>query len=273
MGTTLGNIGKTDHATFIAKDLKTGETPMFNPHDNCFYYVDIEASDIHQYNPQNGITKKWHLDKGMVGGVVINSDGTLIGNAQEGLFAFNPQKGALVMSSHIEPDKPNNRPNDMGIFELSDGTTRIAIGCIPIDRTILKPGEKAGVIYTVNPRTLELKPILDDHVTSNSLCGYHEDGENIIFYAETDKNNDPKIWKANYNAETDQIENKEIFLTRDQMQGGRPDGASLIEVNGQKLLAVAASLWYVASAIQLHVSHKLPSQLSPHSLHIILPFH
>ncbi len=241
MNTVLGNIGKTDQATFLAKNLKTGETPMFNPYDNCFYYVDIEAGDVHQYNPQSSLTKKWHLDKGMVGGVVVNNDGTLIGNAQDGLFAFKPEDGSLVMSHPIEPDKPNNRPNDMNIFELADGTTRIAIGCIPIDRTILKPGEeKAGVIYTVNPDTLELKPVFDNHVTSNALCGYTENGENIIFLAETDKNHNPTVWKANYNAETDEIENIETFLVRADLQGGRPDGASIIEVNGQRLVAIAS---------------------------------
>ncbi len=241
MSTTLGNIGKTNQATFLAKDLITGENPMFNPHDNCFYYVDIEAGDIHQYDPKNCATKKWHLDKGMVGGIVINHDGTLIGNAQEGLFAFDPANGSLVMSHPIEPDKPNNRPNDMNIFELAEGKTRIAIGCIPIDRTILKPGEeKAGVIYAVKPDTLELKAIFDNHVTSNALCGYHENGKNIIFFAETDKNHNPTVWRANYNADRDEIENIETFLVRDDMQGGRPDGASIIDVNGQKLIAIAS---------------------------------
>ncbi len=240
MSSTLGNIGRTDQAAFISKDLKTGETPMFNPLDRCFYYVDIEAGDIHQYNPTTGKTQKWHLDKGMVGGVVINSDGTLIGNAQDGLFAFNPKNGALVMSHPIEPNKPNNRPNDMNIIELADGSTRIVIGCIPIDRTIVKPDEKPGVVYVVKPDTLALKPIFDNHVTSNALCGYHENGENVIFLAETDKKHNPTVWKARYNAKTDEIENVQTFLTRAELQGGRPDGASILEINGQRVIAIAA---------------------------------
>lgn len=240
MSSTLGNIGKTIQATFIAKDLRTGETPMFNPHDNCFYYVDIEAGAIHQYNPKTSAARKWVLNKGMVGGVVINGDGTLIGNAQDGLFAFNPDNGTLVMSHPIEPNKPNNRPNDMNIIELADGSTRIMIGCIPVDRTIIKPGEKPGVVYVVNPDTLALKPVWDDHVTSNALCGYTEGGKNTIFFAETDRNNNPTVWKASYNGQTEQLENIEVFLNRSDLQGGRPDGASIIEVNGQKLFAVAA---------------------------------
>lgn len=236
----LGNIGDTSRAAFITKDLQTGETPMFNPYDKCFYYVDIEHGDIHQYDPKTGSAKKWHLDKGMVGGIVVNNDGTLIGNAQKGLFAFDPETGSLVMSRPIEPDKPNNRPNDMNIFEMADGTSRIAVGCIPIDRTLIKKGEKPGVVYVVKPDTLTLKPIFDKHVTSNALCGYNKNGENIIFVAETDKNNDPKVWKANYNSETDEIENIRVFLTRAEMQGGRPDGASIIEIDGRKVIAIAA---------------------------------
>jgi sugar lactone lactonase YvrE len=240
MSSKLGNIGKTSQAAFITKDLKTGETPMFNPYDKCFYYVDIENGDIHQYDPNGKSAKKWHLDKGMVGGIVINQDGTLIGNSQEGLFAFDPKTGSLAMSTPIEPGKPNNRPNDMNIFELADGTTRIAIGCIPIDRTILKQDEKPGIIYAVRPDTLELKPIFDNHVTSNALCGYCENGKNVVFLAETDKNHTPTVWKANYNAQKDEIENVEVFLSRADMAGWRPDGASIIDVNGQRVIAIAA---------------------------------
>ncbi len=241
MTTTLGNIGQTDQAQFLTSDLSTGETPMYNPYDQCFYYVDIEAGDIHQFNPQNNSLKKWHLDKGMVGGVVINHDGTLIGNSQDGLFAFNPNDGSLVMSHPIEPDKPNNRPNDMNIFELAGGESRIAIGCIPIDRTIIKPGEKKpGVVYAVKPDTLELKAIFDNHVTSNALCGFTRGGDNIIFLAETDKKHNPTVWKAKYNADQDKIEDIQTFLTRDDMQGGRPDGASIIDVDGQRLIAIAS---------------------------------
>lgn len=240
MTSRLGNIGKTDQAVFISKELSTGETPVFNRYDGCFYYVDIEKGDIHQYDPKSKSDKKWHLDKGMVGGIVVNHDGTLIGNAQGGLFAFDPKTDSLVISGPIEPSKPNNRPNDMSVFELADGTTRIAIGCIPVDRTILKPGEKPGVVYVVKPDTLELKPIFDNHVTSNALCGYNENGKNVIFVAETDKNHNPTVWRAHYNAQTDEIENVQVFLPRSEMQGGRPDGASIIKVNGQRVIAIAA---------------------------------
>lgn len=240
MSSKLGNVGKTDQAVFISKELSTGETPVFNRYDGCFYYVDIEKGDIHQYDPKSKSAKKWHLDKGMVGGIVVNNDGTLIGNAQGGLFAFNPKTDSLVISGPIEPDKPNNRPNDMSVFELADGTTRIAIGCIPIDRAILKQGEKPGVVYVVKPNTLELKPVFDNHVTSNALCGYNENGQNVIFVAETDKNHNPTVWKANYNSKTDEIENVRVFLNRPEMQGGRPDGASIIKVNGQRVIAIAA---------------------------------
>lgn len=236
----LGNIGKSDEAFFIAKDLKTGETPMFNPFDKCFYYVDIEAGDIHQYNPQSNSAQKWSIDKGMVGGVVVNNDGTLIGNCQEGLFAFDPNNGSLVMSHPIEPDKPNNRPNDMNIIELADGTTRTVIGCIPIDRTIVEKDEKPGIVYVVKPYTLELKSIWDNHVTSNALCGFSKDAENIMFLAETDRNHSPTVWKANYNADTEEINNIETFLTRAELQGGRPDGASIITVNDKTSIAIAA---------------------------------
>jgi sugar lactone lactonase YvrE len=235
-----GNIGKTEEAFFITKNLKTGETPMFNPHDRCFYYVDIEASAIHQYNPQSQTARKWILNKGMVGGVVINGDGTLIGNSQDGLFAFDPKDGSLVMSHPIEPHKPNNRPNDMNVIALSNDETRIVIGCIPIDRTIIKQGEKPGVVYTVKPESLELKPIWDHHVTSNALCGFHSESKNIMFLAETDKNHTPTVWKAHYNAKTDQIENIVPFLTHAALQGGRPDGASIIDINGKKAIAIAA---------------------------------
>lgn len=244
MSTKLGNIGETDKSVFITKDVSTSETPMYNPYDQNYYFVDIEYGDVHQYNPRTGVDQKWHLNKGMVGGLVVNEDGTLIVNAEDGLFAFNPANGAMAKILDIQTalsGKHKMRPNDMNIFPLADGSSRIAIGCIPVDRTKVAADEKPSVTYVLDPKTLELKAIWDKHVTSNALCGYTENGENVVFYAETDKNHNPRMWRATYNADTDELENEVLFLDKanDDFQGGRPDGAHIIEVNGRKLVAVA----------------------------------
>jgi sugar lactone lactonase YvrE len=244
MTTTLGNIGQTDQATFITKDVSTSETPMYNPYDKSYYFVDIEYGDVHQYNPSTGIDKKWHLGKGMVGGLVINEDGTLIVNAEEGLFAFDPADSRLAKFGDIEAgaaSKHKMRPNDMNVFPLADGSSRIAIGYIPVDRTKVEVHEKPSVTYVVNPKSLALKAIWDNHVTSNALCGYTENGENVVFYAETDKNHNPRMWRANYNAASDELENEVLFLDKanDDFQGGRPDGAHIVEIDGRKLVAVS----------------------------------
>lgn len=244
MTTKLGNIGRTDQAVFITKDVSTSETPMYNPYDGNYYFVDIEYGDVHQYNPNTGVDQKWHLNKGMVGGLVINEDGTLIVNAEEGLFAFNPADSTMAKFSDIDTgqsSKHKMRPNDMNVFPMADGSSRIAIGCIPVDRTKVAADEKPSITYIVHPKTLALKAIWDNHVTSNALCGYTENGENVVFYAETDKNHNPRMWRANYNAATDELENEELFLDKanDDFQGGRPDGAHIIEVDGQKLVAVS----------------------------------
>lgn len=242
--TTLGNIGETENSTFITKDVSTSETPMYNPKDGCYYFVDIEYRDVHQYNPATGTNYKWHLNKGMVGGLVINEDGTLIVNAEEGLFAFDPALGDISKISDLvgDQDGPHKmRPNDMNVLPMADGSTRIAVGLIPVDRTKVGADEKPSTVYVINPQTLELKKIWDEHVTSNALCGYTEKGKNIVFYAETDKNHKPRMWRAEYNTETDELENEVAFLDKanDDFQGGRPDGAHIIDVNGQKLVTVA----------------------------------
>ena len=244
MTTLLGNIGQTAQASFITKDISTGETPMYNPIDERYYYVDIEYGDVHQYDPYTGIDQKWHLNKGMVGGLVINEDGSLIVNAEEGLFAFDPAQGALAKIADIDGYKngPHKmRPNDMNVFPLADGSSRIAVGLIPVDRTKVGADEKPSTVYVINPQSLELKAIWDNHVTSNALCGYTQNGENVVFYAETDKNHNPRMWRANYNAETDALENAVLFLdkSKDDFQGGRPDGAHIVEIDGRKLVAVA----------------------------------
>ena len=51
MTTTLGNIGQTDQAQFLTSDLSTGETPMYNPYDQCFYYVDSGLKFETQFYP------------------------------------------------------------------------------------------------------------------------------------------------------------------------------------------------------------------------------
>jgi sugar lactone lactonase YvrE len=266
MSTVFGNIGQTDKAVFITKDVSTSETPMYNPYDKNYYFVDIEYGDVHQYNPQTGVDKKWHLDKGMVGGLVVNGDGSLIVNAEEGLFAFNPADEALAKISDIQtarPGKHKMRPNDMNVIPLADGSSRVLIGCIPVDRTKVAADEKPSVTYVLDPKSLALKAIWDNHVTSNALCGYTENGENVVFYAETDKNHNPRMWRANYNAATDVLENEVLFLDRDGFQGGRPDGAHIIEVNGRKLVAVANLDTHRVVGYDVHTSEPVMSVDAP----------
>ena len=149
---------------------------------------------------------------------------------------------AKIADIEGDPSSPHKmRPNDMNVFPLADGSSRIAVGLIPVDRTKVVADEKPSTVYVINPKSLELKAIWDNHVTSNALCGYTENGENVVFYAETDKNHKPRMWRATYNADTDALENEVLFLDKanDDFQSGRPDGAHIVEVDRRKLVAVA----------------------------------
>jgi len=218
---------------------KLAEGPIFNRMDGNFYYVDIDGQELCRYNPNTGIVTSWFLpDK--VCGVAPNHDGSLIVARQSGLYYFNPNanssnSGGWLRVAEIEPEHPENRPNDVTTIECSDGKVRLFIGTMPLNNEPLAGGIRPGALYVLMD-DMKLKK-LDISLTSgrniglvttNGLAGFTraETGVTTIFFSDS-HNTASKIYKADFNCRSCDLKNVEEFIDMKQRKG-RPDGGGLL---------------------------------------------
>jgi len=79
--------------------------------NNALYYVDIEAHQVHRYEPATGAEHSWNVGQ-RVGTVVPRESGGLVIAGDHGLYFLDEASGELTAIADPEPDKPDNRFND-----------------------------------------------------------------------------------------------------------------------------------------------------------------
>jgi sugar lactone lactonase YvrE len=80
-------------------------------HDGNLWWVDIEGSEIHCYDPATGIDREWILDA-RVGFIVPAQSGDFVIGMQRGLSRFDPVTGRATHVAHPEDHPPGSRFND-----------------------------------------------------------------------------------------------------------------------------------------------------------------
>lgn len=88
-----------------------GEGPVWSPHDDALWFVDIKRHHLHRYHPASGRTDSFTAP-GQCGFVLPGADGTLIVGVQGGLYRFDPATRAFDLLVAVETDLPGNRLND-----------------------------------------------------------------------------------------------------------------------------------------------------------------
>jgi len=78
-----------------------GEGPMWDPHSQRLYWVDILENRIYRHDPADGSTHSWTTPE-HVGFVVVKPDGDLIAGFKSGLHHVMLNDDATVTSSRID---------------------------------------------------------------------------------------------------------------------------------------------------------------------------
>ncbi len=212
----------------------TAESPVYNPFDGKFYFVDIEGKKVGCFDPSTKNIN--HYDMGeLVGGIVPCGEGLLVAK-KDGFFIFDLYNKSLRLIAQIEVDKPGNRPNDIALVECSDGKTRVFLGTMPLNSTATP---KSGSLLVLDPDSGSLIKLRDDLTTSNGIAGYSENGVTTLFFSDSH----PlcrKIFKATFDPKTNTIKSEEVFKEM-PINTGRPDGGNLALVN-EKLCHVIAAI-------------------------------
>jgi sugar lactone lactonase YvrE len=239
----------------------TAESPVWDPIRKVFFYTDIEGGRLHKFDPQNHTTNTWQIgskgdgDKNgqMVGGVALNSDGSLIilleAAENAGINYFNPDKDLLlnIPNSWPEKDKIYNRPNDTTVVQIG-GKNMMIYGTMSKKWSESKNYDGAFYVLDENLKSHKIRfegNIYPGTIISNGLAdgGMNDDGTTKLFWVESVGPHDSRnIYTGNLNPITYEVKNVKIFADYSEITEGTeafPDGANMLNVRGKEAYAVS----------------------------------
>lgn len=203
-------------------DVKTalGESPMWNPHDDCLYFVDITSGELHRYNPSGGGHHVWRRET-MLGCIAVGNDGSLVAGSHEGFVRLIVDKGRLVET----PLKIFGAEFDC--MRMNDGTCdrqgRFWAGSM---NYAPNPSQPDGALYRLDADGSHAK-INADLLVANGMA-FSPDGKR--FYMSDTHPTSSSIWTYDYDIDNGMPSNRQLFADTKQ-QLGRPDGAAM-DVDG-----------------------------------------
>lgn len=184
-----------------------GESPHWDRLTQTLYSVDIFGKAVFQYNPENDHIKQWDLPE-MVGHVIPLSTQLALISMPSGIYHLNLNNTTCERISALEPQHPNNRPND----GKCDPEGRLWVGTMDLD---MKPG--AASLYRLESNG-KLTQVLKNLTLANGLAW--DTQKNLFYFIDSSTYT---IQRFNYDPETGNITNGTIAFEHDKSLG-LPDG-------------------------------------------------
>lgn len=199
---------KVELAYEIKADL--GECPRWDEKEGLLYWVDINNFHLHRFNPKTGENDTLTFEE-EIGCFSLRKDGGFVLAMRSGFHLIDGWNTNLQPIADPEADLQHNRFND----GRCDAAGRLIAG------SYYPPKDIDGANLWSLGEDLEPKKLVEGLLTSN---GAAFSPDNKIFYlSDTPKHT---IWKFDYNLETGELSNRQVFCEFPQ-GNGRPDGASV----------------------------------------------
>jgi sugar lactone lactonase YvrE len=96
----------------VATQMELGECPVWDGTRSMLFWMDIVGKQLHARRWSDGKQTSFALPA-LGGGLALAADGSLVAGLQTGLHRFDPESGNLLFIAAPEPDKPDNRINEM----------------------------------------------------------------------------------------------------------------------------------------------------------------
>ena len=191
---------------------RVGEGAMWDERTGHLWWVDIDASALHRFEPETSADYTWAMPS-KIGCFVFREAGGLVVALEDGFAFFDPETGGLEKIHDPEPDLPHNRFND----GTPDPAGRFIAGTMPM-------GERLPVasIWRLGPdRSVER--LVDGLTVSNGMA-FSPDGK--TFYWSDSEPSVRTIWQAGYDALTGALGDRRVFATTVDL-ADRPDGGTI----------------------------------------------
>jgi L-arabinonolactonase len=192
-----------------------GEGVVWSPENHKVYWVDIEACELWQYDPNTDEARNWKTPE-RITCIAFREKGGLVAAFESGFYFFDLESGRREKIKEIEKDLPTTRLND----GRCDRQGRFIVGGV-------EESERAASISGVYrlDHDLSVHKLIDGVSCSNSIC-FSPDGK-IMYFADTWKR---AIWAYDYEPETGTLSDQRVFNDFSG-QPGMPDG-SVVDSEG-----------------------------------------
>ena len=187
---------------------QTGEGPLWHAQEKRLYWIDIPAGRMYRYDPATGSHEQCY-EGDVIGGFTIQADGALLLFMARGAIK-TWRDGALNTIVEDIPDERDSRFNDV----IADPKGRVFCGVMSTDR-------RPGRLYRLDTDG-SLAIVLEGVGTSNGM-GFTPDRKKMYH---TDSR--PGVVSLyDYNADTGDITNPEVFIQAAVEADGRSDGMTV----------------------------------------------
>ncbi|MFQ3579752.1 MAG: SMP-30/gluconolactonase/LRE family protein [Bacteroidales bacterium] len=206
------NIMKEDINASILLSLQSGvgEGALWNKKEKLLYWIDIDKSLLHRYNPTTGVNETFSTPS-KIGTVVFSSENDVIVALETGIYLFNRTDSSFTLQVNPLEGLESIRFNDGKC--APDG--RFWVGTMEM---ACKP--YAAGLYVIN-HDFSWKKVLDSITVSNGIV-WSADGK-IMYYIDSPTG---KIVGFDYN--NGEISNKRDIVVIPKEQG-TPDGMTIDE--------------------------------------------
>ena len=197
---------------------KVGESPLWNPQQQAWYWVDIPARHIWRLDANSGALRHWQTSE-MVACIALAPDFSLIAGMESGLFRLQlgPDLPAIEHKLASPPDlKLGMRFND----GRCDRQGRFWAGTMHMDMTAAK---SIGGLYRYTGDTGLSASFVDALIVQNGLA-WSPDGRTM--YLSDSHPTRRLIWAFDYDTDSGTPHARRIFVDMNLFPG-RPDGAAI----------------------------------------------
>ena len=202
-------MSEVEHLISVQDEV--GETPIWIPNEQAMYWIDMEGSVVHRYDPATGEKKDWALDVAVTA-LARRASGGWILASKTGLVFWDQETNTTEFIVDPTADREAIRFNDTTI----DRQGRFLVGTANIQQY----DAPDGVIYRLDADK-SLHEIDDGYAVANGM-GFSPDGKTLYV---TDMFNN-RIVALDYDTEAGTTSNKRTFVEV-PADTGLPDGLTV----------------------------------------------
>jgi len=187
---------------------RLGECPLWDPRNNCLYWIDIEQSLFCSYCPDSGDVT-FHVLEIPMYALALDARHGLVAGTDTGFVFYDPEVNHYEQIAEVIIGEPERRFNDGAV----DRRGRFWAGTLDRDRT------PTNHLYRLNP-DLTVRTMESGIIQSNGI-DWSPDGR-TMYLTDTRRRT---IYAYDFDLERGEIANRRAFITTpDDPAEGSPDG-------------------------------------------------